>query len=279
LLMLAGALTTPVPACINTFASEIQLYRINGRAAELKAAIAGVEAKYAREPTLENSNDLAVGRILQGRYPEAIELLREVEAKYPGKAIVAANLGTALELAGQNSEALKWIRTGVQRDPGEHNGTEWLHVMILEAKVGMEKNPAWLQGRGVLGLDFGADPQPRSPKYPIELQGAPRDEKAIGTALSYQLGERTKFVAPPDPIVSDLYLALASLSHAHYLVVATSKAKLPAGELLFIDKLYQAASWYGSADAALIDARRNQLVKDFPAAFAGSDAPPGVTKP
>lgn len=279
LLMLSAALTSPALACINTFASDIRMFRLNGRAAELRAAIAGVEASYAQKPTLENSNDLAVGRILQGRYPEAIELLRDVEAKYPGRAIVAANLGTALELSGQDAEALKWIRTGIQRDPKEHDGTEWLHAMILEAKVAMAKDPAWLKKRGVLGLDFGADPQPRPPRFPVEMQGALRDERAIGIALSYQLGERTKFVEPPDLIVSDLYLTLANLSHAHYLGVSTPRDKLPAGELQFIGKLYEAAELYGSADAMLIGARRGQLVKDFPAAFAERAAPAGIKKP
>jgi tetratricopeptide (TPR) repeat protein len=279
MLMLSSALTASVQACINTFAAEIQMYRVNGHAAELKAAIAGVEASYAKEATLENSNDLAVGRILQGRYPEAIELLREVEKKYPGQAIVAANLGTALELAGQDAEALKWIRTGVQRDPDEHEGTEWLHVMILEAKIAMAKDPTWLQNHAVLGLDFGADPHPGLPNFPIVKQDRERSKKAIGIALSYQLGERTKFVTPPDPIVSDLYLTLANLNHAHYLAVGTYAKNPPLGELRFIDRMYAEALRYGSTNADLIDARRKQLVKDFPAAFEGSIEPAKVTKP
>ena len=279
MLMLSSALTAPGQACINTFAAEIEMYRLNGNAAKLKAAIAKVEASYAKEATLENSNDLAVGRILQGRYPEAIELLREVEAKYPGRAVVAANLGTALELAGQDEEALKWIRTGVQRDPDEHEGTEWLHVMILEAKIAMAKDPTWLQNHAVLGLDFGADPQPGLPIFPIEMQERERGKKAIGIALSFQLGERTKFVVPPDPIVSDLYLTLANLNHAHYLAVGTYAKNPPLGELRFIDRMYAEALRYGSTHADLIDARRKQLVKDFPAAFEASAEPVKVTKP
>ena len=279
LLIWSGVVANPVRACINTFGSEIQMWRLNGHDVELKAAIAGVEAKYAKEPTLANSNDLAAGRILQGRNAEAIDLLRDVEKKYPGRAIVAANLGTALELAGKDAEALKWIRTAIQRDPNEHEGTEWLHVMILEAKLAMAKDPAWLQTHGVLGLDFGTDAQPRSPDFPIETEDGSRYEKAIGTALSYQLGERTKFVVPPDPVVSDLYMTLANLSHAHYLRVPPSMTKSTPGELRFIDHLYEAARRYGSASADLIDARRKQLVKDFPAAFAGGAEPSRVTKP
>jgi hypothetical protein len=54
--------------------------------------------------------------------------------------------------------------------------------------------------------------------------------------------------------------------------------KPSAGELRFIDRIYEQALRYGFADAKLIDARRAQLVKDFPAAFAGSD-PAKVKKP
>ena len=151
--------------------------------------------------------------------------------------------------------------------------------MILEAKVAMAKDPAWLQDHGVLGLDFGAGSQPSWPELPIEIQDKLRDETAIGIALTYQLGERTKFVDPPDPFVSDLYLTLANLTHAHYLRLATSKEKPPVGELRFIDRIYEAARRYGSTNADLIVARRKQLVKDFPAAFAGSVEPAKVTKP
>ena len=280
LLMLSGVLATPVQACINTFGADINLGRLNRRAVDLEASVAKVEAMYAKEATLANGNDLAVGRILQGRYPEAIELLLGVEAKYPGNAKVAANLGTALELTGQDAEALEWIRTGIKRDPNEHDGTEWLHAMILEAKISMAKDPAWLQEHGVLGLDFGAGSQPKSPSFPIEMQNDSRGEEEIGTALTYQLGERTKFVRPPEPIVADLYLTLASLSHAHYLRVPTSMEKSSAAaELRFTDWIYGQARLFGSPKADLIDARRKQLVKDFPAAFEASAKPAKITKP
>ena len=54
--------------------------------------------------------------------------------KFPGNARVAANLGTALELKGENEEALKWIREGVIRDASEHDGSEWLHARILDGE-------------------------------------------------------------------------------------------------------------------------------------------------
>ena len=85
---------------------------------------------------------------------EAIELLEELEKKSPGQYAVAANLGTAYELNGDNRKALEWIKKGVERNPESHFGTEWLHVKILEAKIAIEQNPEWLSNHSVLETDF-----------------------------------------------------------------------------------------------------------------------------
>ena len=58
-----------------------------------------------------------------------------LERRYPGHHETAANLGTALELAGHDAPALQWIRIGIRRNADEHYGSEWLHVRILEAKI------------------------------------------------------------------------------------------------------------------------------------------------
>ena len=106
-------------ACVNTFASEIHLHLLNQDRAGAEELVAELEAKYRQEPILENYNDAAVGRLLIGDLSRAIELLKETESKFPGKAIVAANLGTAYELSGKPEEALRWISEGVKRDPKE----------------------------------------------------------------------------------------------------------------------------------------------------------------
>jgi len=87
-------------------------------------------------PGFDENSDLAVAFVHQGKYSEAIALLQELERRYPGKYQVAANLGTAFELSGDNKQALQWIREGIRRNPKSHEGTEWLHVAILEAKLG-----------------------------------------------------------------------------------------------------------------------------------------------
>jgi hypothetical protein len=61
----------------------------------------------------------------------------------------------SLPLTGKNEKALRWIREGLRRNPNSHSETEWLHVLILEAKIAAAKDPEWIKTHSVLALDFG----------------------------------------------------------------------------------------------------------------------------
>lgn len=250
----------PAAACVNTFESNIRHYQDQGDEDLVAGEIAKLEADYQDDRSLEHTNDLAVGRLLTRHYPEAIELLRDAEQRFPGKAIVAANLGTAYELSGNNQEALRWIREGVRRDPEEHSGTEWLHVKILEAKLAVAQDPDWLKKNTVLGLSFGESGMPVMPaSLPLDESGKPRAPVAIGNAISYQLHERTKFVRPPDAVVADLYAALGDLSY--------SLGKPESWESYFEqpDGSYESALNYGPARRELVDLRRRHFKATYPA--------------
>ena len=160
---LAGA--RPAVACVNPIeANNLEDVVREGDPAEVARIVGALEKSHAAKPTLENSNDLGVARLLTGKLDEAIALFRETDRKFPGNARVAANLGTALELKGNNDEALTWIREGIKRDANEHKGSEWLHARILEAKIALAKDPAWLEKNRVLELDFGKDDVPTAPE-------------------------------------------------------------------------------------------------------------------
>jgi hypothetical protein len=110
----------PAAACVNTFESEILRYQAEGDEGGVAGEMVKLESDYEKNPSLEHTNDLAVGRLLTRRYADAIELLNDAEMRFPGKAIVATNLGTAHELSGNLAEALRWISEGVRRDPKQH---------------------------------------------------------------------------------------------------------------------------------------------------------------
>ena len=91
------------------------------------------------------------------------------------------------------------------RDPTEHEGSEWLHVRILDAKLALAKDPGWFAKNSVLSLDFGSGDVPVAPEIlPIE-KGKLKGAEDLLRQINYQLDERTKFVDAADSIVGDLY--------------------------------------------------------------------------
>lgn len=175
---------------------------------EWKRRLGEIEAKH---PLVDTRNDRGVCLAHLGRAQEALALFQALERETPGEYMTAANLGTCYELTGQDHKALRWIRRGLQLNPDSHQGSEWLHVKILEAKIKMAEQAGWLKTHTVLGYDFGTDLKPRLPRE-LESEEARRNTL---NALEYQLSERIPLVPPADPVVADLLFALANLHSIH----------------------------------------------------------------
>ena len=124
-------------------------------------------------------SDYAVALMYLGRSGEAIKLLQALEKEQPGQYFVAANLGTAFELSGNNEEALHWIKEGIRRNPDSHEGTEWLHATILEAKIAHEKNADYFKHHSVLEL------QPQTLGAKIILGKQEFSPEEVGRAIQY----------------------------------------------------------------------------------------------
>jgi tetratricopeptide (TPR) repeat protein len=202
-------------------------------------------------------NDLATALAHTGAAAEAVTLLQQIEAEKPGLYVTAANLGTVYELSGDDEKALEWIRKGIERNPESHEGTEWLHVRILEAKLALRDDPKWLELHSVLGSrseDLMALIEPRDEKtHPFPGYGVSPSNSVtfsvvgnrgesltldqIKAALIYQLHERLQFVSPPDAIVGDLLASLGDLmgkeatgqggAHGIYELASTYLERLP----------------------------------------------------
>jgi len=164
----------------------------------------------AKSPSVRTRSNYAGALVHLGEYAKARDILLEAERLSPGDYAVAANLGTAFELLGDNENALKWIKIGVSRNPGSHDGTEWVHVKILEAKIAVAKDPAWLNDHSVVGADFGGEAVPKFIAPKTGNSEERRDPQALIESISYQLKERLEFVTPPDPYVGDLLFDLAN---------------------------------------------------------------------
>jgi hypothetical protein len=153
-------------------------------------------------------SDYASALIRRGESRKAVAILESIEKTRPGEYRVAANLGTAYELSGDLVKAHHWISEGIRRNPQAHDGTEWLHLRILEARQALAKDPQWLQSNSVLGLEFGKEVEPRKP------QRWPKDSKnadGVIAALTYQLRERMAFVPAPDALVGSLIADLGAM--------------------------------------------------------------------
>jgi hypothetical protein len=201
-------------------------------------------------------SDYAVALIRHGDVAPAVEILKAIEAEKPGEYVIASNLGTAYELAGDDQHALEWITTGLRRNPESHDSSEWLHVKILEAKLAMAKDPAWLNSHSILGLDFATADTPTTPKQTVtDLDGHAKTLADVRSALEYQLRERLSLVEFPDAVVANLLFDL--------------------GNLLMLDKtsdlaywVYQAADRYAKGGEPLIHRR---LVASRPANWGVGD--------
>ncbi len=183
---------------------------------------------------------VAVDKIYAGETAAAIELLIALETKHPGNATTAANLGTAYELAGDNRNALKWINLGIERNPGEHQGTEWLHSLILEAKIAAAKHPDQPLPQRLIPL-----PSSFSSTDAVRIQGKSRGIAEIEHALQHQLRERLVFVKPKDVYVADLIYSLA-------IITANVGSLEPSVDLL------ELAETYGFVEAPLLQTQKRQ---------------------
>jgi tetratricopeptide (TPR) repeat protein len=154
-----------------------------------------LETKMKTEHSYMLLSDYAVSLMKLGQTKAALDILVELSANYPNEYKIASNLGTAYELNGQVDSALKYIRHGLQLNPNDHAGSEWVHVKILEAKNDLAKDPAWLESHTVLGLS--------------EKQ---KQDAVVQQQILIQLQERFPFSPGPDAIMASLFVDLGDIS-------------------------------------------------------------------
>ncbi len=167
-----------------------------------------MEADLRGATNFNDRSDYSVALMYLGRSKEAVELLQQLETEQPGQYFIAANLGTAYELSGNNQEALRWIKEGIHRNPDSHEGTEWLHVKILEGKIAQQKDAHHFENHSVLEL------LPEKIGYRITIGEEKLSPKELTEAIQYQLAERLQFVKPPDPAVASLLFDYAAIEAA-----------------------------------------------------------------
>jgi hypothetical protein len=147
----------------------------------------------------KDSSDFAVYQLKQGFTGRGLQLLLALSKAHPKEYIVAANLGTAFELAGLNDSALRWIEYSLTLNPDAHEGTEWVHTDILKAKIALAKNPDWLRTHHVLNFDRSKSGLIIFSKQPESLR-----LREVLRSIYVQLNERLPFTSPGDKIMGDI---------------------------------------------------------------------------
>jgi tetratricopeptide (TPR) repeat protein len=252
-------------ACLQTYGTDLHAHRVsfNGLTGSVLvdmvvhfeprvywlAKADGLRAQIRTTSAFQKKNDYAVAIAHLGRVSETLAILRQIEHEHPGHYQTAANLGTALELSGDNAGALQWIREGIRRNPDDHLGTEWLHVRILEAKIAAARDPKWLLTHSVAGADFGPAALPHfGGAMPLDNGGHTVTLSRLKDALTYQLGERVEFTPAHDPFVADLLFDWGNLLALTEVVESA-------------DAAYDLAAKYGPPRSALF-AQRRAFMKD-----------------
>ncbi|MDR6968790.1 tetratricopeptide (TPR) repeat protein [Flavobacterium arsenatis] len=160
-----------------------------------------LDSLYNKTKKIEYLSDKGYVLVIQGKYQEALNLYLDIEKTHPNRYSTASNLGTIYELLGDNTNALKWIKKSVAISPDSHNGSEWLHIKILEAKI----NPNTISSEFFTKTSFG------NFDMPVSELSANQTEKLI-KSIYYQLNERMSFIKSEDSIIGLLLFELGNLA-------------------------------------------------------------------
>jgi tetratricopeptide (TPR) repeat protein len=186
-------------------------------------------------------SDYAVLLLKAGKTTEALDILIELSKHYPNEYKIASNLGTAYELNGDVEKAIQFIKRGMELSPGAHEGSEWVHISVLETKLKMALDTAYLSKNSVLNL---TEEKKNNPLI--------RDQILI------QVRERFPFSPGPNPIMVSLLIDLADC-YVNTASIEFSKA------------LYTISENYYGAEKEVIDAKikamlvlRNKYSKVYP---------------
>lgn len=155
------------------------------------ARLKKLETTLRQEHSYALLSDYAVYLLKLGKYKEGLDILVALQQYFPSEYKIAANLGTAYELNGDVENALRFIKLGMQLNPDAHDGSEWVHVRVLETKRSLKQNQEYLKDHTVLSL--------------TEAQ---EQDSLIRKQINIQVRERFPFSPGPDPIMASLLIDL-----------------------------------------------------------------------
>lgn len=184
-------------------------------------------------------SDYAVLQIKIGDREEGISILEKLHAQYPDEYNIIANLGTAYEIVGNDQKALELLKKAVAINPISHYGSEWIHINLLEQKLGAKQYDKIIN----LGIkDFSQWVIDKSYVFP-------RPADSLKIQIAYQLHERIGFIKAPDSAVGRLVLDFADI---------VAKTDVRDSATFF----YNYAVYYNPALQAIVNERKKVLAEE-----------------
>jgi tetratricopeptide (TPR) repeat protein len=189
-----------------------------------------LESRLKKEHDYKLLSDYSVLLLKAGRTKESIAILSVLSKQYPNEYQIAANLGTAYELNGETDQAIKFIKRAIKLNPNSHNGSEWVHIKVLETKKRLALEPSYLSHHTVLNLSE-----------------ADKKDTLVREQILIQVRERFPFSPGPNPIMASILIDLGDC------YANTSSIE-------FAKVLYTIAKLYFGANGVLVDSKINEMV-------------------
>ena len=197
----------------------------------IASKLPNAEQKFLESKSPFDLSDYAVLLMKGGKFEEALLIFQALNKHLPNEYKLAANLGTAYELNGELDSALKYINRGMELNANAHDGSEWVHIKVLETKQKLLTNPDYLAGHPVL-----------------ELTEAEKKDSAVRVQLEIQIRERFPFSPGPDAIMASLVFDLAEC-YSNTMSIEHAKA------------LYQIAEQYYGYNPELTQPKIDQMIR------------------
>ena len=170
-------------------------------------------------------SDYAVLLLKGGKHKLALDVMQILYHNHPDEYQLAANLGTAFEINGNLDSAIFYINRGMELNPDAHEGSEWVHIKVLETKAKLITDPSYLTSNSVLNLSE-----------------EDKENEAIRNQIQIQVQERFPFTAGPDPIMASILIDLAD---------CYKQTK----SIEFAAAIYKLSNSYYGADITLVKAK------------------------
>ncbi|MCW3102841.1 MAG: tetratricopeptide repeat protein [Bacteroidetes bacterium] len=221
-------LSAQASACINAYAvdvfgnyprlslSEVRDIRLHNYSGKVEEWRAFLEENFRKGHNgWEYLNEVAVCDIFTGDYIAAKKKLFRAIAIEGLNYRISANLGVLYELTGNNDSAYYYTKKAYELDHLSHNGSEWIHLKILEAEIKEAQSPGWLRTHQILNVDTA-----------LSIEQYNR----MIYQLNFQLHERILLVKPQNIFVADLLITLGKLNELTYAYQSAVESYRLAGE-------------------------------------------------